>query len=140
MTSHRFASAADAERAFYEAFERADMEGMMAVWARDLPIICVHPGGPRLLGRQAVAASWAHIFGSGQRLRFDVSDVLTTADAETAVHWVHERISFGEQRSLVVATNVYRRVDRGWYMVAHHGSPTPTDAARADRSASPRVH
>ena len=41
-------TAQDAENAFYEALEHGDLEGMMAVWAEDEEIICVHPTGPRL--------------------------------------------------------------------------------------------
>ena len=51
MSPRIFPTAQDAENAFYEALERADLEAMMAVWAEDEEIICVHPTGPRLTGR-----------------------------------------------------------------------------------------
>ena len=40
----------EAARAFYEAFEARDVEAMMATWAEDEEIVCVHPGGSRLVG------------------------------------------------------------------------------------------
>ena len=60
-----FPTAQDAENAFYEALERGDLEGMMAVWAEDEEIVCVHPGGPRLSGQDQVRESWAQIFSGG---------------------------------------------------------------------------
>ena len=56
MTTKIFPTAQDAENAFYEALERADLDGMMAVWAEDEDIVCVHPGGPRVSGPRAVRA------------------------------------------------------------------------------------
>ena len=47
MSSKIFPTAQDAENAFYEALERGDLEGMMAVWSEDEDIVCVHPHGPR---------------------------------------------------------------------------------------------
>ena len=54
MTARNFPTAQDAENAFYEALERCDLEGMMAVWAEDEDIVCVHPGGPRLTGHDQI--------------------------------------------------------------------------------------
>ena len=38
------------------------------------------------------------------------------------------------QRSLVIATNMYRRAEDGWRMIAHHASPgtvAPIEAVNA---------
>jgi uncharacterized protein (TIGR02246 family) len=123
-----FPTAQDAEAAFYEALERADLELMMAVWSEDEEIICVHPGGPRLAGQDAVRQSWRQIFAAGARARLHVSQQVAIAGPMLAVHSVHENFSVpGEKRALqsVVATNVYLRTAAGWRMVAHHGSPAP---------------
>jgi ketosteroid isomerase-like protein len=111
-----FPTPQDAEAAFYEALETADLEAMMEVWAEDEEVVCVHPGGPRLAGFEQVRASWAQILGSGQRLK---------------VHSVHENILVqGESRARapVAATNVYLRTGKGWRMIVHHGSPAPAGA------------
>ena len=50
MKNVLFKTAQDAETAFYEAQEKADLDAMMAVWADDDDIVCVHPGGMRLSG------------------------------------------------------------------------------------------
>ena len=119
-----FASAEAAEAAFYAAFESQDLAAMMAVWSCDESVVCIHPMGPRLLGRAAIERSWAAIFQTDGRLSFSVEQVQTTSAQDIAVHSVFENISFGEnQRSLVLATNVYRNSAAGWLMWSHHGSP-----------------
>ena len=126
MSDAGYATSGDAERAFYEAFQRADVEVMMEVWADDDSIICIHPMGPRLEGREAVAQSWREIFAGGSRLRFELTQVACTLDGDLAVHCVYENIRQEEspaRRSLVLATNIYRSTDRGWRMIMHHASP-----------------
>lgn len=115
-----------AEAAFYDAFQRADFKAMSDVWANDDEVTCIHPMGPRLQGRDVVLASWGDLFSGGAELRFTLTDALYTSDANVSVHSVSENISYGagfEQRSVVLATNVYRLTNDGWRICAHHGSP-----------------
>ena len=134
MSDARFATSSDAEEAFYAAFERADLNDMMKVWADDDTIICIHPMGQRLEGREAVLQSWRQIFAGGARMRFEVSEITRTLNGDLAVHCVYERIRHGPrlaERSLVLATNIYKATDRGWRLVVHHASPggsLPSDA------------
>jgi ketosteroid isomerase-like protein len=58
-------SAAEVEAAFYDALNRADVDALMALWADDEEIVCVHPGGPRLIGHAAIRASWEAILERG---------------------------------------------------------------------------
>src|SRR5690349_3843232 len=67
--SKLFPTPQDAETAFYEAFERADLAAMMAVWAESDDVVCIHPSGPRLTGFEAVRESWVQIFSNGSQLR-----------------------------------------------------------------------
>lgn len=132
-----------AEVAFYEAFERADLEAMMAVWADDDDLLCIHPMGPRLRGREAIKESWQSIFSGGSEMRFRISDPQYTQDASVSVHCVFENISFGEglgQHSLVIATNIYRLTDSGWRLCAHHASPGRASAVVTAASSSDVVH
>ena len=48
----------DAEVAFYDALQHADIDRLMACWADEDDIVCVHPGGPRLLGAGAIRAAF----------------------------------------------------------------------------------
>ena len=128
-----FTTAQDAENAFYEALERNDLDLMMAVWAEDEEIVCVHPAGARVAGQEQVRESWRRIFASGQRLRVKIAQQVTLSGMMVEVHSVHEVISvIGEEaaRPPMVATNVYLRTAAGWRMVVHHASPAPGTAAQ----------
>jgi ketosteroid isomerase-like protein len=143
MSTPRFASSRDAEKAFYDAFERASLEDMMNVWADDDAIVCIHPAGPRLLGRRAVEESWRQILEGGARLRFDIGDARTTIEGGIAVHCVHENIRHGtgfSERSLVLATNIYVSTQRGWRMMVHHASPAPVQQPAREVPPASRLH
>ena len=117
----------DAENAFYEAFERADLAGMMTVWAEDDDIVCIHPQGPRLTGFEAVRESWVQIFSGGtSRLKVRTVEARRFAGQSVAVHSVIEVLSVPGQQGpaqSVCATNVYELTDNGWRMVSHQASP-----------------
>ena len=116
MSGAGYESPAAAEAAFYDAFERRDLDAMARVWDHEAEVSCIHPGGPRL-DVETILESWRAIFEGGQRLRFERVAVAPTAGADVAVHCLYEVISFGdrfEQRGTVVATDVYRRTEGGW--------------------------
>ena len=123
-----FTSPQDVEAAFYEALERADLDAMMAAWAEDEEIVCVHPGGPRITGYAAVREVWRRMFEGGPRLRIRLTDPTMVQNPFTAIQTVREQITVeGDQdlRAPVVATNIYLRGALGWRMVLHHASPAP---------------
>jgi len=131
MKKALFASPQDAESAFYEALSKADLDAMMAVWADDDDIYCVHPNGARIAGVELVRESWRKIFASGQSLRFHLRDQQYVQGMMLSVHSVYEHITVAGEtrpRAPVVATNIYLRTERGWRMVAHHASPAPAGA------------
>ena len=137
MSDRIFPTAQDAETAFYEALERCDLDGMMAVWAEDEEIICVHPTGPRLSGPDQIRESWARIFSGGPRARVHITSQVAISGMMLAVHSVHENFVLPGQGQAdappvpVVATNVYLRTPAGWRMIVHHASPAPADKQRA---------
>lgn len=143
MKKALFATPQDAEAAFYEALTKSDLDAMMAVWADDDDIYCVHPGGARLTGVEKVRESWRQIFASGQSLRFQLREQQQVQGMMLSVHSVYEYISVaGEQRPRgpVVATNIYLRTERGWRMVAHHASPAPAaEDPGPRRAAAPKT-
>jgi ketosteroid isomerase-like protein len=148
MTSKIFPTAQDAENAFYEALERCDLEGMMAVWAEDEDVVCVHPGGPRLTGQDQVRESWARLF-SGGRQRVHIASQVAISGMMLAVHSVFENFSIQGQNQRVgdaasapvVATNVYLRTAAGWRMIVHHASPAPAQPQQpvAPRPSAPKT-
>jgi ketosteroid isomerase-like protein len=146
MKKALYASPQDAEGAFYDALTRGDLDAMMAVWADDDDIYCVHPNGARVTGVEKVRESWRQIFACGQNLRFQLREQQTVQGMMLSVHSVYEHITVaGEPRARgpVIATNVSLRTERGWRMVAHHASPAPV-AAGADpeprRASSKTLH
>lgn len=141
MSSKIFPTAQDAENAFYEALERGDLEGMMAVWSEDEDIVCVHPTGPRLSGQDQVRESWARIFAGGTGPRVHITQQVAVTGMMIAVHSVHENFTVeGDARAQapVVATNVYLRTAAGWRMIVHHASPAPVQAEPAQPSETPK--
>lgn len=116
----------DIEAAFYEALQNGDIDKLMACWADEDDILCVHPGGPRLIGAGAIRASFDAMFANG-RIRAWPERVHKTESMASSVHSVIERIEVltpeGPREAFVTATNVYHKTAQGWRLVAHHASP-----------------
>ena len=126
MSEKKFETAIEAEASFYGALEKSDLAGVMAAWATDETVVCIHPMGPALEGQAAVRDGWQVICDSGQSLSFNVVSVRYEEADDLAVHVVREEITMaGEppKSALMLATNVYRRTDEGWRMIMHHSSP-----------------
>ena len=131
QTAHLMASPDDVEAQFYEALREGDLEKLMAVWADDDEVICVHPGGPRVVGPRAIRAAFEAMFANS-RIHAHPERVRRVHSLEAAVHNLVERIelatSEGQRTGFVLATNVYLKTAQGWRMVAHHASPgTPNE-------------
>jgi ketosteroid isomerase-like protein len=116
----------EVEAAFYEALQEADIEKLMACWADEDEIVCVHPGGPRVVGPVAIRATFEAMFHNGS-IRAWPERARKTQGAASAVHNVLERVEVvgqqGPEHAWVIATNVYHKTAQGWRMVAHHASP-----------------
>jgi uncharacterized protein (TIGR02246 family) len=141
MPSRIFPTPQDCEAAFYDALEKSDLEAMMAVWAEDEDVLCIHPGGARVAGHAAIREVWRQMFAGGERLSVVVGQVMATQAMLMATHSVHEFISMkGEPRPAhpVVATNVYIRSGNGWRMIVHHASPTTQKSVQPAASAPPQ--
>jgi ketosteroid isomerase-like protein len=128
------------ESQFYEALQRGDIDRLMAVWSDDDEIVCVHPGGPRLVGAAAIRASFEGIFSNGA-VEAHPEKVRRVLSHSSAVHNVLERVQVmsqdGPQSAWVIATNVYLKGAQGWRMVAHHASPgTPQEVQEIVEAAS----
>ena len=114
------------EARFYEALRQGDIDKLMAVWSDDDEIVCVHPGGPRLVGPGAIRAAFEAMFGHGA-VNAQPEKVRRLRTLACAVHSVVERVQVmtkeGPQSAWVIATNVYLKSGQGWRLVAHHASP-----------------
>jgi len=56
-----------ANEAFYLAFEGMDFDAMSHLWSEQREVICLHPGWPALVGREAVLESWRGILSNPQQ-------------------------------------------------------------------------
>ena len=118
-------SADEIETAFYEALQNGNIEKLMACWADEDEVVCVHPGGPRVVGTLAIRAAFDAMFSNGS-IRAKPQQVRKVESLTSVVHNVLERIEVltesGPAHAYVLATNVYHLTAQGWRMVAHHAS------------------
>jgi ketosteroid isomerase-like protein len=122
-------NADDVEAAFYDALQNGDIDKLMACWADEDEIVCIHPGGPRIVGGVAIRATFEAMFSNGS-IRAWPERVRRTQGVASAVHNVLERVEVlgadGPTMAWVIATNVYHKTTQGWKLVAHHASPGTT--------------
>ena len=111
----------DAALAFYRAFEARDLEAMMATWADDEEIVCVHPGGPRLVGFDAIRNAWEQLFSGDVRLKFRIEQPIAIDTVGLAVQSAIEHVFLadGSSRGMAVATNVFMRAKDAAEFAAH---------------------
>jgi len=136
----QFSTPAEVETAFYEAIEQGDLEGVMAVWAEDDEVVCIHPGGPRLEGYAAILDGWKQIFTHGSRLKFKLTDLNEHAGMTYAVHvlceWVSD-VANPLESTPVFATNAFTLTERGWRMILHHASAAPQNSVASEELPDP---
>lgn len=118
------------EHAFYEALQRGDLEAVMACWADDDDVVCVHPNGQRLVGPAAIRASYAELLANGPLIAQPV-DVRLMSFGACTVHSLVEALQVqtddGALQVTVQATHVYVRTAQGWRLTLHHASPGLVD-------------
>jgi len=119
-------NADEIEAAFYEALQKGDIDLLMACWADEDDIVCVHPGGPRVVGSVAIRATFEAMFANGN-IRAQPERVRKIESVGSRVHHLIERVDVltpsGPRHAWVIATNVYLKTAQGWRLVAHHASP-----------------
>lgn len=122
-----------ANDAFYNAFATRDLSALDALWSREVPVVCVHPGWAPLFGREAVMQSWTGILSG------PTSPDISCRGAKT--HFLSGDICFVTcyellQEGTLVATNIFVKEATGWRLVHHHASPSaspPPDDEDAHR-------
>lgn len=125
-----FTTPQEAEQAFYEALQKADLALMMRVWADDEEIVCVHPGGIRVVGLAAIQSAWQQIIGNGP-MAIHPAKPLILSGVMSSVHVLLEQISLktpdGNKTANCYATNIFHKGHTGWKMILHHASHAPQD-------------
>lgn len=119
-------NADEIEAQFYDALRSGDIEKLMSCWADEDEIVCVHPGGSRMVGMGAIRSAFDAMFSNGT-IRATPLRVRKIEALSSSVHSVIEKIEVmtqeGPREAYVIATNVYHKTAQGWRLVAHHASP-----------------
>jgi len=112
---------------FYHAFASLDIGKMDKIWVQQEYVTCIHPGWSIKKGWPEVRDSWVVIFNNVFSMDFALTDVQIQVAGDVAWVTCTENIAsrHGEttQNSRVVATNLYERMEEGWKIIHHHGSP-----------------
>lgn len=124
-----------ANAAFYRAFTGRDFGAMDALWARQVPVACVHPGYDVIQGRVDVMASWRAILGSptGNNITWARPSAYVLGD--TALVVCTEMVDGAE----LCATNVFAREEGAWRLVHHQASPVLRRATAPKVPPPPRI-
>jgi ketosteroid isomerase-like protein len=131
-----FATPEEAEQAFYAALSSGDADALMAIWAEDEEVICVHPTGIQLVGTDPIRESWRSIFAAA-RLRVQPEAVAHWQGMLLSIHHLVETLFVGDDpapHGPLHVTHVYSRGALGWRLVSRHASaagdkPAATEAA-----------
>ena len=122
-----------ANEAFYRAFADGDLDAMEAMWAREAPVACIHPGWNLISGRDEVMESWRSILESANRPAVRNHGDQAFLYGDTAFVICYEALEEG----FLVATNVFVVENGAWRMVHHQAGPTtPPDLDEADEAAN----
>ena len=113
MTDNDAVLAANLE--FYRAFAARDLIAMDALWARQAPVACIHPGWPLLAERDAIMESWRGILSNPDSPRIACYDERVFLYGDTALVICEEELEGGT----LIASNLFVRENDGWRM-AHH--------------------
>jgi ketosteroid isomerase-like protein len=81
----------EAVRRFNEAFDRHDVDGVMAVMTEDCVFenACPPPDGERSAGQGAVRNLWERFFSSSPDSRFTAEEIFTSGD-RCVVRWRYD--------------------------------------------------
>lgn len=126
----------DANEAFYRAFAEGDFATMEALWATDVPVVCLHPGWPPLADRAKIMQSWEGIFANPPAPAVRPIDIDVHIHGDTAFIVCFEVI--GDQ--YLVATNIFIFEAGAWKMVHHQSAPVRYRPSEGQHPPSGTVH
>ncbi len=127
-----------ANQAFYDAFNSRDPVAMDALWSRDSPVICIHPGWNPLTTREEIAASWAAILDNPDTPHVACEDPQAVMHGDFALVVCYERVG----GALLACVNGFRLEEGVWRMVLHQAGPVGEEPPRRAPIAarSRRIH
>lgn len=109
--------------AFYLAFNQKDPAAMRQLWSNSPELLCLHPGWPALIGREAVLSSWDNILTNDNQGQVQMYQPHAVAVANTNGQAVmvicYEQVG----STVMVATNLFVTEDSLPKLVAHQSGP-----------------
>lgn len=102
--------------AFYLAFSQKDMAAMDAIWSRNSPVVCVHPGWRRLTDRAEIMNSWRRILENPDQPGMDFLEPLVHDYGAMMLVTCYEALPNG----VCLASNGFVYENERWQMVLHH--------------------
>jgi hypothetical protein len=127
-----------ANQAFYDAFAGRDVVAMEALWARESPVACIHPGWNPLTDRDEIVAAWTAILRNPEAPDVTVENAVALMLGDTAMVICHERVA----GALLACTNLFRLESGLWRMVLHQAGPVGEEPPARDEEPPPphRMH
>lgn len=101
---------------FYRAFTMRDLAAMEALWARNSPVSCLHPGWAALTDRDTVIASWHGILSNPEAPRIACFDERVMMFGDAALVLCEEELDGGT----LAASNLFVREGDDWRIAHHH--------------------
>ncbi len=126
--THEQEEVAQANQAFYRAFESLDIKKMEKVWLQKSYIRCIHPGWALLTGWDDVITSWSRIFENTLEMRFHLADI--TIHVQGSLAWltlyenITSRVDKETVRGVILTTNIFEKHQGKWWIIHHHGAQT----------------
>ncbi|TAJ24850.1 MAG: DUF4440 domain-containing protein [Nitrospirae bacterium] len=127
MLKEKIEEVTKANEEFYHAFESLDVGRMDRIWLQQEYVTCIHPGWGLRVGWPAVRDSWVLIFNNTFAMTFELTEIQIQVAGDVAWVICTENIASRQgdtsQESRVLATNLYEKMENGWKIIHHHGSP-----------------
>ena len=125
--------------AFYQAFMDRDEQSMAKVWSNHAQLLCIHPGGAALTGRDHVIASWRNILRHNNcpRINHKVDQIIHhgTLALVTCYEWDDR-----QSANFLLATNGFVWEENCYRMVFHQAGPTPIGPIDKDEIPQAPLH
>lgn len=106
---------------FYQAFRDRNLERIEALWSRQHPVSCIHPGWSAVAGFKEVIRSWRSILANPSSPHIVCEQPLVQVYGSTAAVICFECIRGAHTR--LIATNLYCLEPGGWRLIHHQAGP-----------------
>jgi ketosteroid isomerase-like protein len=124
------------DQRFVEAFNRADVDGLMATYWNDPNLVSVGPDGMGTKGWDATKAAAAGMFPSMPGAKLELVETHNDAHGDVVLGWGRWRMTIPAPKGPAMVlegrfTDVKAQKDGKWVYLADHASvPLPPDPAK----------